>query len=93
MRYLSAEQCKIKTITKAAKTAYKKAVEVARNQYGKLVNLMVQVNGGDVFAVVKALAREGLPGRLDPYSYQLRTDAALVYALDASGESHVAVVA
>lgn len=93
LRFLSAEQCRIKTIQKAAKTAYKKAVEVARNQYGKLVNLMMQVHGGDSTAVVRALARVGLPGRLDPYSYQLRNDQALVYSLDAWDEGHVAVVA
>jgi phage replication initiation protein len=93
LRYLSVEQCKIKTIGKAAKTAYTKAVEVARNQYGKLVNLMVQVHGGDALAVVRDLVREGLPGRLDPFSYQLYNDQALVYSLSASDESHAAVVA
>lgn len=93
LRYLSAEQCKVKTIRTAAKTAYKKAVEVARNQYGKLVNVMMRVHGGDTAAVVGALVRDGLPGRLDPYSYQLRTDPALVYALDPGGGNHVVVVA
>lgn len=93
LRFLSAEQCKIKTIRKAAKTAYKKAVEVARTQYGKLVNVMLQVHGGDSGAVVRALAREGLPSRLDPYSYHLKTDPALMYSLDAGDESHAFVVA
>ena len=91
LRFLSAEQCKIKTIRKAATTAYKKAVEVARTQCGKVVNVMLQVHGGDSSAVVRALAREGLPARLDPYSYHLKTDPALMYSLDAGDESHVAV--
>jgi phage replication initiation protein len=93
LRFLSTEQCKIRTIRKGAKTAFKKAVEVARNQYGKLVNVMLQVHGGDSSAVVQALKREGLPARLDPYSYQLRTDPGLLYSLDAGDESHAAVVA
>jgi phage replication initiation protein len=93
LRFLSAKQCKIKTIRKAARTSFKKAVEVARNQYGKLVNVMMDVHGGDAVAVVRSLARPGLPSRLDPYSYHLRTDPSLVYSLDAGDESDVAVVA
>ncbi|MGQ0750825.1 MAG: replication initiation factor domain-containing protein [Betaproteobacteria bacterium] len=93
LRFLSAEQCKLKTIRKAARTSLKKAVEVVRNQYGKLFHVMMQVHGGDAAAVVKALARPGVPARLEPYSYHLRTDPALVYSLDAGDESDAAVVA
>ncbi|MBX9812898.1 MAG: replication initiation factor domain-containing protein [Burkholderiales bacterium] len=93
LRFLSAEQCRVKTIQKAAKTTYTKAVEVARNQCGRLINLMMQVYGGDTDSVVHALARDGLPARLDPYSYQLRTDSALAYALDPGGGNDAAVVA
>lgn len=93
LRYLSKDQCKVKTIQKAAQTVYVKAVKVARMQYGKLVNLMLQVHGGDAAAVCDALKREGLPGRLDPYSYHLRTDPTLIDALDHGGPGDVALVA
>jgi phage replication initiation protein len=92
LRFLSAEQCKVKTTTKAAKTAYDKSVRVARLQYGKLVNLMLKVHQGDYAGVVNALKREGIPARLDPFSYHLRTDPALIDALDGRGLEDVALV-
>ncbi len=82
LKFLSVDQCRVKTTKKASKIAYRKAVGVARTQYGKLINLMLQVHGGDCFAVCNALRREGIPGRLEPYSYQIRTDNDLVISLD-----------
>jgi phage replication initiation protein len=92
LHFLSAEQCKVRTIRKAARTSLKEAVEVVRNQYGKLFHVMMQVHGGDAGAVVKAVARPGIPARLDPYSYHLRMDPTLVYSLDAGDESDAAMV-
>jgi len=84
LKFLSAEQCKVKTISKGAKTAYVRAVKVARVQYGKLVNLMLQVNDGDYAAVVDALKRDGLPSKLEPYSYSLRNEPQVLEAMNKS---------
>jgi len=89
--FLSIDQCRVKTSKKATKIAYSKAVGVARTQYGKLINVMLQVHGGDPLAVCEALRREGMPARLEPYSYQVRTDAEFVYSLDDSGVGHAAL--
>lgn len=91
LRFLSIDQCRVKTSKKATKIAYRKAVGVARTQYGKLVNLMLRVHGGDTLAVCEALRREGMPARLEPYSYQVRTDADFVYSLDDSGVGDAAL--
>ena len=91
-RYLSVEQCKIKTISKAAKTSYRKAVAVAKQQYGKLVNLMLQVRDGDYVAVLNELKREGLPARLEPYSYFIRTSNEVLGALGSAGGGDAALV-
>lgn len=85
MRFLSTEQCRIKTTREAAKISYERSVEVLRQFGGKFLNVMVQVNGGDLGLVVKQLRREGVPKRLDPYSYQLRNDPALADALGDGG--------
>lgn len=69
---LSAQQSVIKTIAKAAKTVYDKAVKTAKQQFGKLVNLMLEVEGGDCGAVIAQLIRkDGFPKRIEPWSYHI----------------------
>ena len=82
LRLLSADQCRVRTTKKASKIAYRRIVGVTRNQCGKVVNMMLQVHGGDSEAVCRALRRDGLPARLDPYSYQLRMDPDAIHKLD-----------
>ena len=68
---LHSEQARIKTIANSATIAFEAAVDNARQQTGKLVNVMLQVFGGDVGEVVARLRRDGVPGRIEPYSYHL----------------------
>ena len=68
LAYLSAEQRKIQTIHKAATITLESSVHHLRQTGGKLVNLMLQTHGGDAFAVVDALKREGIPRRLSGYA-------------------------
>jgi phage replication initiation protein len=66
--YLSHTQEKIKTITKAVNISYDAAVHHARQVVGRLVHVMMQMNGGDAFAVINELKREGVPRRLKNYA-------------------------
>jgi phage replication initiation protein len=68
LAFLSEVQEKIRTISKAVTVSYKRMVENARQMFGKLVNVMMQVHGGDAFAVVNELKRDGVPGRLENYA-------------------------
>lgn len=70
---LSEKQSVIKTIAKAAKTVYDKAVKTVKQQFGKLINLMLEVEGGDCGAVVAQLIRkDGFPKRIEPWSYHIK---------------------
>ena len=70
---LHEKQSVIKTIAKAAKTVYGKAVSTAKQQFGKLVNLMLEVEGGDCGAVIAQLIRkDGIPKRIEPWSYHIK---------------------
>ncbi len=69
--FLSAEQSRIKTVANGAFIAFESAVGNGKQQAGKLVNLMLRVFGGDMGEVVKQLQRDGIPARIDPYSYHL----------------------
>lgn len=42
-------------------------VEHARVQYGRLVNFMLEVEGGDIASVIDQLVRPGAPSRMQPY--------------------------
>lgn len=68
LAYLSAEQKKIQTIHKAATISLESSIHHLRQTGGKLVNLMMQTHGGDAFAVVDELKREGIPRRLSAYA-------------------------
>jgi phage replication initiation protein len=81
LRALDAEQCRLRTVAKGGSISFDKAMENAKQQTGKLVHLALRVYGGDCGEVVLRLVREGMPGRIAPYSYQLADDPAV---LDAS---------
>lgn len=66
--YLSEVQVKIRTISKAVKISYARAVENARQMVGKTVNVMMQFLSGDYAAVVNELKRDGIPKRLENYA-------------------------
>lgn len=71
LAFLNVEQVRIKTIANSATISFEDAVENARQQFGKLVNLMERVYGGDQGEVLRLLRREGIPARIEPYSYHL----------------------
>jgi phage replication initiation protein len=71
---LNERQSSIKTVTKAARIAYDRAVENAKLHCGKIVNLMLAVEGGDYGEVVSQLIRPGIPTRIEPFSYHVRQD-------------------
>ena len=77
LRVLSEKQSRIRTIKRGALTSLKKCIAVAKTQYGKLVNVLLQVTGGDYQEVVAKLIRSGVRARLDPYSYHLHADPTL----------------
>lgn len=101
LRFLSIEQSKIKTVLRSAKTVFERAMDNARQQAGKLVNLALDVYAGDYGEVVERLIRrEGYPKRIEPYSYHvgrapevLGDDAAMASVTSARGESRNAHVA
>lgn len=68
---LNIEQSKIKTVFRAAKIAFERALDNLRQQGGKLVNLALAVYGGDYAAVVDRIRRDGIPARVEPYSYHI----------------------
>ena len=78
LAFLSEEQSIVKTVTKAAQIAFDAAVENAKQHCGKLVNLMMQVMQGDYSAVVEKLLRPGIPARIDPFSYHVKRDPAML---------------
>lgn len=68
LAFLSAVQDKIKTISKAVQITLAAATHHLRETGGKLINVLMQQHGGDAFAVVNELKREGVPRRLASYS-------------------------
>lgn len=78
LAFLSQEQSTIKTVTKASRIAFDAAVENAKQHCGKLLNLMMQVMQGDYVAVVDKLLRHGIPARIDPYSYHVKRNPAML---------------
>jgi phage replication initiation protein len=74
LAFLEEEQCVIKTVSKAVQIVYDTAVANAKRHCGKIVNLMLDVLGGDYAGVVDSLIRPGYPTRIDPYSYHVKQD-------------------
>ncbi len=78
LAFLSGEQSIIKTIAKGAQIAFDAAVENAKRHCGKLVNLLLSVVGGDYVDVVARLSRPGIPSRIDPFSYHVMRNPAML---------------
>lgn len=78
LAFLTEEQSTIKTIAKGGQIAYDTAVENAKRHCGKTVNLMLEVLGGDYSEVVNSLLRPGYPARIDPYSYHVKQNPAML---------------
>lgn len=78
--WLCEVQCIVKTIAKGAQIAFDRAVENAKQHCGKLVNLMLEVVGGDYAEVVNRLIRPGLPARIEPYSYHIKRNPCMLDA-------------
>lgn len=68
LAYLSTVQDKIRTITKAVQITLESILQYLRTAGGKSINVLMQANGGDAFAVVNAIKRDGIPRRLVNYS-------------------------
>lgn len=68
LSFLSVVQEKIRTITKSVTITLNSAIHHAKQMAGKLVNVMMQFHGGDAFAVVNELKRDGIPKRLENYA-------------------------
>lgn len=68
LEYLSIKQVKIKTIQRAGAINYDAMVKWLKTVAGKSLNAMLQVEHGDVDAVIKQIVREGLPKRLEPFA-------------------------
>lgn len=71
LAHLNVEQARIKTIAHSSTISLEVAEANGKQQAGKLVNLMMQVYGGDFCEVVKRLRRDGVPARIEPYGYHL----------------------
>lgn len=68
LAFLSAVQDKIRTITKAVQITIGSIVQYLRTAGGKSINVLMQVHGGDAFAVINAIKRDGIPRRLVNYA-------------------------
>lgn len=68
LAFLSAIQVKIRTISKSVTISLACAVHHGKQMVGPLVNVLMQFHGGDAFAVVNQLIREGIPRRLQNYA-------------------------
>jgi DNA relaxase NicK len=68
LAYLSQEQHKIRTITKAVEITIESITEHLRTVGGKSFNVLRQVYGGDDTALLNQITRDGIPRRLVNYS-------------------------
>ncbi len=68
LAYLSAIQDKIRTITKAVQITLGSILQYLRTAGGKSINVLMQANGGDAFALVNSIKRDGIPRRLVNYA-------------------------
>lgn len=71
MHILSTEQERIRTTANAVTITFESAMENAKQQTGKLINLMMHVYGGDYAEVVERLRRDGMPARLESFGHAL----------------------
>ena len=66
--FLSAVQNKIRTISKAVQITLESIEQYLRTAGGKCINVLMQASGGDAFAVINAIKRDGIPRRLVNYA-------------------------
>ncbi len=78
LAFLDKVQHRIKTTANAARISFDFAIETAKKQYGKLINLMLKVFGGDFGEVIDRLRRDGYPQRIEPYSYHIRENPSML---------------
>lgn len=62
--FLSAVSERVRTVKQRVVISYKRAVEIARLHAGRVVNLILEVTGGDIGECVSLLRRSGLPARV-----------------------------
>lgn len=68
LAYLSAEQDKIRTITKSVEITIESMIRHLRMTGGKSFNVLRQVHGGDDTALLNTITRDGIPRRLVNYA-------------------------
>jgi len=68
LAYLSKDQNKIRTISKSVEITIGSMEHYLRTAGGKSINVLMQVYGGDAFAVINLIKRDGIPRRLVNYS-------------------------
>ena len=68
LAYLSKEQNKIRTISKAVEITLESMTRYLHTAGGKSINALMQTNGEDAVALVNSIRREGIPRRLVNYS-------------------------
>ena len=62
--WISVEMCRIRTSEATAEIGYDAMTFYARQGYGQLIDVMMEVEQGDAFAVIEKLRRPGMPKRL-----------------------------
>lgn len=71
LKFLSAQQDKVKTFQKAAKISLERATENLRHMGGKVINVLMLAHGKPE-SVIKAVRRDGIPSRLEGYDGLVR---------------------
>lgn len=71
LRFLDAEQSRVRTRQRAAQISYDAMVNTLRTQGGKALGVMCRVHEGDAAAVLVQVVREGEPKRLRGFSVEL----------------------
>jgi DNA relaxase NicK len=71
LHFLDQEQSRILTQQRAGKVSFGYAMINGRRSAGKLLNLALEVYGGDYAEVVEQLRRDGYPARVEPYMHSV----------------------
>lgn len=65
--FLTNEQRQVATTQRAKSISLERATHFCSMGYGKLINLLYQLNDGDAEKVLRLLMRDGVPQKLKPY--------------------------
>lgn len=68
LAFLSTEQDRIRTISKAVQITLASMLQYLQKTGGKSINVLMQAYSGDAFALVNAIKRDGIPRRLVNYA-------------------------